>query len=190
MSEPGGAAGIRGEGGGAVAKAGRRVPLLLAVAGLSYLIDLCSKLVVVAELENRPAVQVIGTWLELRVMRNAGAAFSIGETTTIVFTLIAATVAVVIARLARKLYSTPWAIALGLLLGGVLGNLTDRLFRTPGGLRGAVVDFISVRGFSVMNLADWAVFCGGALIVFCTMRGWELDGAGGGAAGARSAEAA
>ncbi len=163
--------------------------LLLAVAGLSYLIDLGSKLVVVAELENRPAVRVIGSWLELRVMRNPGAAFSIGETTTIVFTLIATAVAVAIVRLARKLYSTPWAIALGLLLGGALGNLTDRLFRSPGGLQGAVVDFISVRGFSVMNLADWAVFCGGVLIVFCTLRGWELDGTRG-QAGARSAEAA
>ncbi|CAM5457208.1 signal peptidase II [Streptomyces abikoensis] len=178
MSEPSDAAGDAGISGGR-----RRIPLLLAVAGLSYLIDLGSKLAVVAGLENRPAVQVIGTWLELRVMRNPGAAFGIGEATTVVFTLIAAAVAVVIARLARKLYSTPWAIALGLLLGGALGNLTDRLFRTPGGLRGAVVDFIAVRGFSVMNLADWAISCGGVLIVFCTLRGWELDGA-------RSAKAA
>ncbi|MEU5189454.1 signal peptidase II [Streptomyces klenkii] len=183
MSEPGGASGIRGGG-------GRRVSLLLAVAGLSYLIDLCSKLAVVAELENRPAVQVIGTWLELRVMRNSGAAFGIGETATIVFTLVAAGVAVAIARLARKLYSVPWAMALGLLLGGALGNLTDRLFRAPGGLEGAVVDFISVRGFSVMNLADWALFCGSVLIVFCTIGGWELDGTKGESGEPRSAGAA
>ncbi|MEV4927323.1 signal peptidase II [Streptomyces roseoverticillatus] len=185
MSEPSGAAAISGGGQGGE----RRVPLLLAVAGLSYLIDLGSKLAVVAGLENRPAVQVIGSWLELRVMRNPGAAFSIGEATTFVFTLIAASVVVAIARLARKLYSTPWAIALGLLLGGALGNLTDRLFRSPGGLQGAVVDFISVRGFSVMNLADWAIFCGGTLIVFCTLRGWELDGGRAEAGAARSAGA-
>ncbi|MFF7726496.1 signal peptidase II [Streptomyces sp. NPDC008001] len=178
MTEPDSAAGIRSEAGEA-AQAGRRrmIPLLLAVAALAYLIDLGSKLAVVAELENHAPVQVIGSWLELRVMRNPGAAFGLGAATTIVFTGIAAVVALVIIRLARKLYSAPWAVALGLLLGGALGNLTDRLFRTPGGLRGAVVDFISVRGFSVMNLADWAICCGGVLIVYFSLRGWELDSA-------------
>ncbi|GGU73797.1 lipoprotein signal peptidase [Streptomyces filipinensis] len=158
------------------AGAKRRVFLLLAVAGLAYAIDLCSKVFVVSRLEHHAPVQVIGTWMELRVSRNAGAAFSMGTAMTFVFTAIAAAVVVVIARLARKLYSTPWAVALGLLLGGAAGNLTDRLFRAPGGLQGAVVDFISVRGFSVMNLADWAIVCGGVLIVLFSLLGWEMSG--------------
>ncbi|GGY00522.1 hypothetical protein GCM10010324_54040 [Streptomyces hiroshimensis] len=158
------------------------------MAGAAYALDLGSKLAVVAGLENRAPVELIGSWLELRVMRNAGAAFGIGEALTIVLTLVATTVAVVIVRLARKLYSAPWALALGLLLGGALGNLTDRLFRSPGDFQGAVVDFISVRGFSVMNLADWAIFCGGVLIVAYSFLGWELDGTGR-EAGRKSAEA-
>ncbi|WP_422070642.1 signal peptidase II [Streptomyces hoynatensis] len=168
----GAGAGARGEGGAAR----RRVPLLLAVAGLAYAIDLGTKLAVVARLEHHAPVGLIGSWMELRVMRNSGAAFGIGGATTLVFTVIAIGVAAVIFRLARRLYSRPWALALGLLLGGALGNLTDRLFRAPGDLQGAVVDFIAVRGFSVMNLADWAIVCGGALIVLFSFCGWELDG--------------
>ncbi|MER6030320.1 signal peptidase II [Streptomyces sp. NPDC001851] len=170
MTSDAGAAGAEGAG------RKRRIPLLLTLAGLAYAIDLGSKLLVVARLEHHAPVEVIGSWLELRVSRNAGAAFSMGTAMTFVFTAIAAAVVGVVARLARKLYSAPWAVALGLLLGGALGNLTDRLFRAPGGPRGAVVDFIAVRGFSVMNLADWAIVCGGALIVLFSFLGWELSG--------------
>ncbi|MFD7668519.1 signal peptidase II [Streptomyces sp. NPDC059788] len=175
MTEPGRTTGASGADREEGARGRRRVPLLLAVAGAAYLLDLGSKLAVVAELENGAPVQVLGDWLELRVLRNSGAAFGIGEATTIVFTVIAVAVAVVIFRLARKLYSTPWAIALGLLLGGGLGNLTDRLFRAPGDFQGAVVDFIHVRGFSVMNVADCAIVCGGVLIVLFSFLGWEMD---------------
>ena len=95
---------------------------------------------------------------------------------TVVFTLIALTVIAVIARLARKLYSLPWAFALGLLLGGALGNLTDRIFRTPGIFRGEVVDFIAPAHFAVFNLADSAIVCGGILIVLLSFRGLDPDG--------------
>lgn len=176
MTNPGrgAAAGGRSGPGGVETKGKRRIPLLLAVACLAYAVDLFSKLAVVAKLEHHDPVNVIGAWLQLRVIRNSGAAFGMGGASTVVFTVIAVAVALAIVRLARRLYSVPWAIALGLLLGGSLGNLTDRLFRTPGQLQGAVVDFISVRGFSVMNLADWAIVCGGVLIVFFVFRGWEL----------------
>jgi signal peptidase II len=85
-------------------------------------------------------------------------------------------VIVVIARLARKLYSLPWAIALGMLLGGALGNLTDRIFRSPGIFQGEVVDFIAPKGFAVFNLADSAIVCGGILIVLLSFRGLDPDG--------------
>ena len=90
--------------------------------------------------------------------------------------MIAAAVIVVIARLARKLYSLPWAIALGLLLGGAFGNLTDRIFRSPGVFEGAVVDFIAPKHFAVFNLADSAIVCGGILAVILAWRGYQLDG--------------
>ncbi|MFD7865947.1 signal peptidase II [Streptomyces sp. NPDC057682] len=154
----------------------RRIILLFCVAVLAYLIDLGSKLVVVAKLEHHEPVELLGDWLKLDALRNSGAAFGMGEAYTIVFTVIAATVIVVIARLARKLYSLPWAIALGLLLGGALGNLTDRIFRAPGVFRGAVVDFIAPAHFAVFNLADSAIVCGGILIVLLSFKGLDPDG--------------
>ncbi|MEU5833557.1 signal peptidase II [Streptomyces diacarni] len=165
-----------GEESPAPARGRRRIAVLVAVAALALVLDLVSKLVVVAELENHAPVEVFGSWLQLNVIRNAGAAFGVGEALTIVLTAIATTVVVVIARLARKLYSTPWAIALGLLLGGACGNLTDRIFRAPGVFQGAVVDFIAPKHFAVFNLADSAIVCGGILIVLLSFRGLDPDG--------------
>ncbi|MFB6717010.1 MULTISPECIES: signal peptidase II [unclassified Streptomyces] len=154
----------------------RKIAVLFVMAAFAFLLDLISKMVVVAKLEHHPSVEVLGNWLRFEVIRNSGAAFSFGEAFTVIFTVIAATVIVVIARIARKLYSLPWAIALGLLLGGALGNLTDRLFRAPGIFEGAVVDFISVEHFAVFNLADSAIVCGGILIVLLSFRGLDPDG--------------
>ncbi|OKJ70842.1 signal peptidase II [Streptomyces sp. CB02460] len=154
----------------------RRVILLFCVAVVAYLLDLGSKMLVVAKLEHQEPVELIGDWLKLDALRNSGAAFGFGEAFTIIFTIIAATVIVVIARLARKLYSLPWAIALGLLLGGALGNLTDRIFRAPGVFEGAVVDFIAPAHFAVFNLADSAIVCGGILIVLLSFKGLDPDG--------------
>ncbi|MBL1097050.1 signal peptidase II [Streptomyces coffeae] len=158
------------------ARGKRRIGVLLAVAAFAYLLDLVSKLVVVAKLEHHAPVDLVGTLLRLEVIRNRGAAFGFGEAMTIVFTVIAAGVILVIARLARKLYSLPWAIALGMLLGGAFGNLTDRVFRAPGHLQGAVVDFIAPAHFAVFNLADSAIVCGGFLIVILSFRGLDPDG--------------
>ncbi|MFJ4712281.1 signal peptidase II [Streptomyces sp. NPDC088785] len=157
-------------------KGRRRLVVLLAVAALAYALDLVSKLIVVAKLEHRDSIRVLGDWLQLEVIRNPGAAWGMGEAFTIVFTVIAAAVIVVIVRLAKKLYSTPWAIALGLLLGGALGNLTDRIFRAPGIFEGAVVDFIAPKHYPVFNLADSAIVCGGILIVLLSFRGIDPDG--------------
>jgi signal peptidase II len=154
----------------------RRVPILLGVAALAYALDLLSKIWVVKRLEGRDAIDVFGHYLRLDAIRNAGAAFGLGQGMTIVFTLIALGVIVVIARLSRRLYSLPWAIALGLLLGGAFGNLTDRVFRAPGGFQGRVVDFIAPVHFAVFNLADSAICCGGVLIVLLSFRGVDPDG--------------
>jgi signal peptidase II len=146
------------------------------VAVLAFVLDLVSKMIVVAQLEHQAPVPVFGTLLQLQVIRNPGAAFGIGEALTVMLTVIAVVVIVVIARIARKLYSTPWAIALGLLLGGAFGNLTDRVFRSPGVFRGEVVDFIAPSHFAVFNLADSAIVCGGILIVILSFRGLDPDG--------------
>ncbi|MGW2019292.1 signal peptidase II [Streptomyces sp. NPDC001927] len=157
-------------------KGKRKIVALLVVALIAYLLDLGSKMLVVARLEGHEPIQVIGDLLRFEAIRNPGAAFGMGEAFTIIFTCIAAVVIVVIIRLARKLYSTWWAVALGLLLGGALGNLTDRIFRSPGVFEGAVVDFIAPAHFAVFNLADSAIVCGGFLIVILSFRGLDPDG--------------
>ncbi len=144
-------------------------------------LDLATKLAVVALIEPGEDIRTLGGLVYLTQLRNLGAAFSFAEGWTIVFTLIAATVAVVIVRGARHLFSTWWAVALGLVLGGAVGNLVDRIFRDPGFLRGGVVDFVSVfapdgRVWPVFNVADSAIVCGGILGALLALRGIEFDG--------------
>ena len=136
---------------------------------------------VVATIAPTENVRVLGGLLYLTQWRNVGAAFSFAEGATIVFSLIAVVVAVVIVRTARRLHSTGWAVTLGLVLGGAVGNLMDRVFRAPGFLRGGVVDFLSVfapdgRIWPVFNLADSAIVCGGVLGAFLALRGVDFDG--------------
>jgi signal peptidase II len=138
--------------------------------------DVVSKVIVVSKLSDRGPVTAIPHVLTLTLTRNPGAAFSIGSGTTIVFTAVALGVVIVIARTARSLASRGWAIALGLLLGGALGNLTDRIFRSPGPLRGHVVDWLELPHWPVFNFADSAIVAGGALAVLLAIRGIELDG--------------
>ncbi|MCW5249318.1 MULTISPECIES: signal peptidase II [unclassified Streptomyces] len=175
-SAPGPDAPAEGAATAPAARGKRRIAVLFTIALVAYLIDLSSKMLVVARLEHHEPIEIIGEWLRFEAIRNAGAAFGFGEAFTVIFTVIAAAVIVVIARLARKLYSLPWAIALGLLLGGALGNLTDRIFRSPGVFEGAVVDFIAPKHFAVFNLADSAIVCGGILIVLLSFRGLDPDG--------------
>jgi signal peptidase II len=155
----------------------RRIGVLIAVAALVYTADVISKVIVVATLSESAPVRVIAPLLRLDYIRNPGAAFSLGaDGYTVVFTLIAVAVIAAIARVARTLASRPWAVALGLLLGGALGNLTDRIARGPGPLRGWVVDFIELPHWPVFNLADSAICCAGALMVLLTVLGVRPDG--------------
>jgi signal peptidase II len=152
------------------------VGILLAVAALVYVLDVVTKLLVVSRLTPGRPVHVIGSLLQLTYTRNSGAAFSIGWGYTAIFSLIAIGVVFVILRLARNLYSGPWAVALGLLLGGAAGNLTDRIARAPGPFRGWVVDFVQLPHFAIFNLADAAITCGGVLMVLLAFRGLHPDG--------------
>jgi len=156
----------------------RRIAVLVAVAAFVLAADIITKAIVVAHLRPDQPVHLLGNVLEFWLTRNPGAAFSVGTGETAVFTVIAFGVIVYIARTARKLYSAGWAIALGLLLGGAMGNLGDRIFRAPGLFRGYVVDWIGVvpRYYPIFNLADSAIVCGGILTVILAMRGYHLDG--------------
>lgn len=154
----------------------RRVRVLLAVAAVVYALDIASKALVVATMHYGQPIRLLGPVLQLEYTRNPGAAFSIGEAYTIIFTAIAVGVIVVILRLSRSLFSLPWAIALGLLLGGAFGNLTDRIARGPGVLRGWVVDFLALPHWPIFNLADSAICVGGALMVLLAFRGLHPDG--------------
>ena len=159
-----------------VGKPRRRVATLLTVAALVLALDIASKVTVVATLSNRTPIRLLGGFLTLRVSRNPGAAFSLGTSMTLVFSAIAISVIVVILRTSRRIRSLPWAITLGLLLGGATGNLIDRIFRYPGVFRGYVVDWIQVPHWPVFNLADSAIVCGGVLAVLLSIRGVRLDG--------------
>jgi signal peptidase II len=155
----------------------RRIGVLVAVAAFVLAADVITKALVVAHLREDQPVHLIGNVLMFWLTRNPGAAFSVGTGETVVFTVIAFGVIVYIARTARRLYSLGWAIALGLLLGGAMGNLSDRIFRAPGLFRGDVVDWIAVtRFYPIFNLADSAIVCGGILTVILAMRGQHLDG--------------
>ncbi len=154
-----------------------RIAILLGVALLVLVLDIISKTIVVATLSDRAPLRLLGGLLTLRESRNPGAAFSIGGTsTTILFTAIAVGVVIFIVRAARRIYSLAWAVALGLLLGGAMGNLTDRIFRSPAPFRGWVVDWIQVPHWPVFNLADSAICCGGALMVLLAARGHGIEG--------------
>lgn len=155
-----------------------RIPIaaLLGVAVFVLAADLISKVVVVARLSHHPPVRLLGGLLTLRLIRNSGAAFSLGTSLTLAFTAIAVGVIIFILRTARRLRSIPWAITLGLLLGGATGNLADRIFRAPGPMRGDVVDWIQLPHWPVFNLADSAIVCGGVLAVLLAVRGLRLDG--------------
>jgi len=155
----------------------RRMGLLLTVAIGVLAADIITKAVVVATLSDRPPVRLLGGLLTLRVDRNPGAAFSIGTSMTVVFTAIAAGVIVFILRTSRRIHSVAWAVTLGLLLGGATGNLTDRLLRAPGPLRGYVVDWIQLPHWPVFNISDSCIVIGGILAVLLSGLGRSIDGA-------------
>jgi len=155
--------------------------VVFAVAAVLWAVDLLTKNLAVANLEGKEPKPVLGGLLYLQVIRNPGAAFSMATGMTWVLALVAMGVVIAIVWLSRRLRSTGWAIGLGLVLAGALGNLTDRFFRPPGPLRGHVVDWISpfapnAEVFAIFNIADSAICVGGALIVLLSLLGKDYDG--------------
>jgi signal peptidase II len=148
---------------------------LFTTALIVILLDLATKIWAVARLENQPEIKVIGEFLKFSFVRNPGAAFSFGTSITWVFTLIAIAVSVAILLLSKTVTNRPWAIALGGLLGGAVGNLIDRIFRSPEVFQGHVVDFISVPNYPMFNISDSAVVISAIAMVFLSIRGVEYQ---------------
>ncbi|MEP6814683.1 MAG: signal peptidase II [Marmoricola sp.] len=148
----------------------------LAIAVLAWGVDQVTKHLAVDRLTNHPPVHVVGALLQLNLTRNPGAAFSTGTGFTQVFSVVAIAATLVILWFGRRVRTTLWALGLGLLLAGVTGNLTDRLFRTPGPLRGHVVDFLMLPHWPIFNVADICINIAAAVIVVQALRGVRING--------------
>jgi signal peptidase II len=153
----------------------RRQPLLLSVAGVVLALDIITKVLAVKLLTPGQPVPIIGDTVTWTLVRNSGAAFSMATGYTWMLTVIASAVVVGIFWMGRRLVSPWWAVGLGMILGGAMGNLVDRFFRAPAPLRGHVVDFLSIGWWPVFNVADPAVVCGAILLVTLSALGFDFD---------------
>jgi len=151
--------------------------LFVLVAVTAYAVDLVTKVLAVRHLTPGEPVEVVGSLLRFNVVRNPGAAFSTGTSYTVLLSVIALIAAGLVIRFGRRLGDPTWAVALGLLLAGVCGNLTDRIFREPGFLRGHVVDFMELPHWPVFNVADMLIDAAVILIIVQTWRGIGITGA-------------
>lgn len=149
----------------------------LAVAILVYGLDQLTKYLVTANLSVGERVPVLGEVLQLHFVKNSGAAFSLASGSTWFFSIVASGVVIFIAWYARRIRSVGWAVLFGMLLGGTLGNLTDRFFREPSFGLGHVIDFIQVWGFpAIFNVADSFIVSSMGLFIILTLRGIRIDG--------------
>lgn len=153
----------------------RRIGVLLSIAAIIAVLDQATKILAVEYLADGRVEPVIGDFIELRLHRNPGAAFSLATNATVLLAIVMIAVIVAILYMSRRLVSLPWAIALAGMLGGAIGNLGDRLFRAPGPFQGHVVDFLATPWW-VGNIADAAIVGGAAMIAVLSLRGITYDG--------------
>jgi signal peptidase II len=151
--------------------------VVFAAVGLLVLgLDQLTKVLALQHLTPGEPVNVIGTFLKFNLIRNSGAAFSLGAGYTPVISAIQITVAIGVIYLSRRLGSVAWAVAFGFLFGGAVGNIVDRIFREPSPFHGHVVDFLQTPHWAIFNVADMAVTSAACLLVIQTLRGVRLDG--------------
>jgi signal peptidase II len=142
----------------------RRALALYGTAAAVLALDQLTKQLVVANLAGHPPVNLIGDAVQLRYTTNSGGAFSLLTGAPLFFGIMAMVIIGGIVYASRRAQPMSMLVVLGLILGGALGNLTDRLLRGDGLLRGEVVDFIKVGIWPVFNLADSCVVVGGILL--------------------------
>jgi signal peptidase II len=149
--------------------------LIFSIAIVVVALDQITKFIAVSQLENQPPISVIGDFLQFSFVRNPGAAFSIGTNITIVYSIFAIAVSAFIVLKSKLVVHRVWAVAAGGFLGGALGNLMDRIFRSPGYLSGHVVDFIELPNYPLFNIADSAIVLSAIAAVVLSLRGIEID---------------
>ena len=155
----------------------RALTALTFVALAVYGADQASKLWVVENLTLGQQNQVLGELLQFVFVKNSGAAFSLASGSTWIFSIAASAVTIFIVAFAHRIRSLGWAVLFGMLLGGTIGNLTDRLFREPSFGLGHVVDFIQVYAFpAIFNIADIFIVSSMGLFIILSVRGVGLDG--------------
>jgi signal peptidase II len=143
---------------------------LYGVAWFVWVLDLATKLWAVSTLSDRSNIKILGDFFQLTLVRNPGAAFSIAEGATIFLTLFGFFVLGIIFYYSVKITSKGWSVVLGLAMGGILGNLVDRIFREPGVLRGHVIDWLQVPNFPVFNIADSAIVIAAGISMLLSLR--------------------
>lgn len=155
----------------------RALVTLAIVAACVYGADQVTKLLITQNMSEGQQVDVLGVVLQFHFVKNSGAAFSLASGSTWIFSIVAAGVTVFILWYAKRIRSAAWAVLFGMLLGGTVGNLTDRLFREPGFGVGHVIDFLQVWGFpAIFNVADSFIVASMGLFIILSLRGVRLDG--------------
>lgn len=143
---------------------------LFSTAWCVWLIDFATKVWAVQNFDSRNPIEILGKYLQLTLIKNPGAAFSFAESATIFFTIFSCLVLGFIFTYAPRITSRGWSWVLGLALGGILGNLSDRIFRAPGFFTGHVIDWIQVPNWPVFNLADSAIVVAAALAIILSIK--------------------
>jgi len=148
----------------------------LLVASALYALDVTTKIIAVERLSGQGTVEVFGKWFGLHLTRNPGAAFSTGTSYTLLLSMLSIAAVVVVLHFSRKIGSRWWAFGLGALLAGILGNLTDRIFRDPSPFRGHVIDFLQLPNWPIFNVADICINVAAGVIILQAVRGIAVDG--------------
>ena len=148
----------------------RRWRTLLSVAWFIWILDLATKAWAVEQLAHREPIKILGTFFQLTLVRNPGAAFSFATNATLFLSLFGIIVLFGITYFAPRITSKGWSIVLGLVMGGILGNLMDRIFREPGFLRGHVIDWMQLPHWPIFNNADSAIVVAAALSMVLTVK--------------------
>ena len=148
----------------------RRWRTLLSVAWFIWILDLATKAWAVEQLAHREPIKILGNFFQLTLVRNPGAAFSFATNATLLLSLFGIIVLLGIIYFATRITSKGWSIVLGLVMGGILGNLMDRIFREPGFLRGHVIDWMQLPHWPIFNIADSAIVVAAALSMVLTVK--------------------
>jgi len=143
---------------------------LFSVAWFVWILDLATKLWAVSTLSHRSDIKVIGSFFKLTLVRNSGAAFSLAEGATIFLSIFGILFLCAILYFSPRITSKGWAVVLGLVMGGTLGNLVDRIFREPGVLRGHVIDWMQLPNWPIFNIADSAIVIAALIAMVLTAR--------------------